>query len=83
MSAIFELVIQSETLNVEELQDITGCKLKKAQIVWLDENGWKYIKNRAGDPIVGRLYARLKLLGISPVDLMSNKGWAPDFSKLQ
>lgn len=83
MTAIFEMPISSETLAVEELATITGCARRSDQIEWLSSNGWAFHKNKAGDPIVGRLYARLKLAGITPAALATSGGWAPDFSKLQ
>jgi hypothetical protein len=83
MSAIFELPIESETLSVEELGTITGCVRKSDQIEWLSCNGWTHHKNKAGEPIVGRLYARLKMAGITPVALTTAGGWVPDFSSIR
>lgn len=83
MSAIFELSITSETLDDEEIGKITGAARKSDQIHWLDKNGWIFHKNRSGDPIVGRLYARLKLAGINPGALATQGGWVPDFSQVK
>lgn len=86
MSAIFELAIPSETLTADEVSDISGCKRAGDQIEWLTRNGWVFIQNRAGVPIIGRLYARLKLAGINPALLAAptdGGGWQPDFSKVQ
>jgi hypothetical protein len=83
MSAIFELPIESKTLSVEELGTITGCARKSDQIKWLSCNGWTPHKNKAGEPIVGRLYARLKMAGITPAALTTAGGWVPDFSSIR
>ena len=83
MSAIFEMPIDSETLTTDEVAQITGCSRKSDQIEWLSCNGWIFHKNRAGEPIVGRLYARLKLAGITPASLTTSGGWVPDFSGIR
>jgi hypothetical protein len=82
MSAIFELPIESETLTVDELVRITGCQRRLDQVEWLTSNGWAFHKNKAGDPIIGRLYARLKMAGIH-VESIALKVAAPDFSKVR
>ena len=82
MSAIFEFPIASETLTPEELFAITGCVRRGEQIEWLNRNNWTFHKNKSGDPIVGRLYARLKMAGITPSVLTSSAGWSPDFSSI-
>ncbi|MPQ68295.1 MULTISPECIES: DUF4224 domain-containing protein [unclassified Pseudomonas] len=58
--------IQSETLADEELAAITGYQLPAKQIAWLSNNGWQYVLTGARRPVVGRVYARLKLAGIKP-----------------
>lgn len=83
MTAVFELPITSETLEPEELLRITGAARPKEQIEWLDKNGWVYQVNRARLPIVGRLYARLRMLGVPhPASVLSQSSWAPDFSAI-
>ncbi|MDR3427967.1 DUF4224 domain-containing protein [Silvimonas sp.] len=82
MGAIFDMQLASETLATDELTQITGCSRKGDQIAWLNLNGWTYFKNKAGEPIVGRMFARLKLSGISPTSLTTG-GWAPDFSSVK
>ena len=82
VSAIFELPILSETLTVDEIAAISGAARKADQIAWLKGNGWLYHTTRSGEPVVGRLYARLKLSGINPGALTSSGGWVPDFSGL-
>ena len=58
--------IQTETLAEEELAAITGYLLPSKQIQWLSINGWQYVLTRPRRPIVGRVYARLKLAGVKP-----------------
>lgn len=83
MTAIFEMTIVTETLTPDELQQITGCGRRADQMVWLEAQGWTYFKSRGGDPIVGRMYARLRLAGITPASVLAPGGWAPDFSALR
>lgn len=83
MSAMFELPIASETLSGEELQLITGCARRNDQIAWLEAAGWTYVKNKAGEPVVGRLFARMKLAGINPSSLATIGAWAPDLSAVR
>jgi Domain of unknown function (DUF4224) len=80
MTAIFEMLINNETLTSEELVAITGSSLKSHQIEWLNKNGWVFFKNRGGEPIVGTFYARLKLSGINPKSFASSDSWNPDFT---
>ncbi|MDK6078963.1 DUF4224 domain-containing protein [Massilia varians] len=85
MTAIFEMPLPSETLSPDEISDISGCSRKSDQIDWLMQNGWVFIKNRAGAPIIGRLYARLKLAGINPAALAAPEasGWQLDTSTIR
>jgi len=83
MTAIFEMPIISETLASKEIELITGCARRADQIAWFQAEGWTFVKNKAGDPVVGRLYARLKLSGINPSTMMAPGGWAPDFTKIK
>jgi hypothetical protein len=83
VTALFEMPMATETLNADELVAITGCGRRGDQVAWLQAAGWTYVTNRAGEPIVGRLYARLRLSGITPSALMATGGWAPDFSSLR
>jgi hypothetical protein len=82
MTALFDMQLTSETLASEEIAEITGATRKADQIKWLDKNGWAYVKNKAGMPIVGRMFARLKLSGINPKSLTQG-GWQPDFSGIK
>lgn len=82
MTAIFEMPLASETLSDEELIEITGARRASDQVDWLTANGWKFVKNRRGEPRVGRLFARLKLAGINPATVASQGGWTPDLTSL-
>lgn len=82
---MFELQSPSETLSAEEVSDISGCSRKSDQIDRLKKNGWHYVMNRAGAPVIGRLYARLKLAGINPAALATPEasGWKLDRSTIR
>lgn len=58
--------IASETLDEKEVARITGYLLPSKQIAWLSKNGWQYSLTGARRPVVGRVYARLKLAGVKP-----------------
>jgi hypothetical protein len=85
MSAIFELPLPTETLNPDEIIEISGCRQKNEQIEWLKKNDWHFLRNRAGAPVIGRLYARLKLAGINPAALAAPEasGWQLDVSNIR
>ena len=85
MSAMFELPLTSETLEPDEVSKIAGCSRIGDQIEWLKKNGWVFFQNRAGAPVIGRLYARLKLAGINPASMAAPEasGWRLDVSKVQ
>lgn len=74
---------QTETLAEEELAAITGYQLPSKQIQWLSLNGWQYVLTRSRRPIVGRVYARLKLAGVSPSATNSvTETWTLDLSRV-
>ncbi|PNG36710.1 hypothetical protein A1395_30640 [Pseudomonas protegens] len=58
--------IQNELLAEEEIIAITGYQLPSKQIQWLTDNHWEFVLTGARRPIVGRVYARLKLAGVKP-----------------
>ncbi|WP_096515418.1 DUF4224 domain-containing protein [Pseudomonas izuensis] len=58
--------LHSETLTDDELATITGYQMPSRQIQWLKENHWQFVLTGARRPIVGRVYARLKLAGVKP-----------------
>ena len=57
---------QSETLDQDELHTITGYQLPSKQIQWLTNNHWELVLTGVRRPIVGRVYARMKLAGVKP-----------------
>ncbi|MDD1978981.1 DUF4224 domain-containing protein [Pseudomonas tussilaginis] len=58
--------LTSEILADEEIAAITGYLLPSRQIDWLNRNGWQHVLTAARRPVVGRVYARLKLAGVKP-----------------
>ena len=56
----------SETLTDDELATITGYKIPSCQRQWLTNNHWEFVVTGAQRPVVGRVYARLKLAGVRP-----------------
>lgn len=72
----------SEFLQAEELVEVTGYKHVASQKEWLDKNGWKYVVNASGRPIVSRWYARMRLAGLEPTASGVQSSWKPDFSAL-
>lgn len=57
---------QTETLSDDELTVITGYKTPSHQRQWLLKNSWVFVLTGAQRPVVGRVYARLKLAGVKP-----------------
>ena len=82
MSALFEIPLASETLEASELCSITGCPRKADQVKWLEDNQWVHHKTRSGEAVVGRLYARMKMAGITPTGGGAAPAWTPDYSTL-
>lgn len=75
------LPIQSETLTADEIVEITGRSRRYEQVQWFKCNGWVYYKNATGAPVIGRLYARMKLAGVD-LSLAAPQVYLPDFSHL-
>jgi hypothetical protein len=74
---------ETEFLNADELLEVTGYKHIASQKDWLDKNGWSYVTNAAGRPIVSRWYARVKMAGLTPTTTgVQATAWKPDFSAL-
>ncbi|GLK88303.1 DUF4224 domain-containing protein [Pseudomonas turukhanskensis] len=74
----------SELLSDEDLIALTGYRLPSRQIEWLTSNGWKYFVTGANRPIVGRIYARLKLAGVKPTaSHVVSEPWTLDLSKVK
>ncbi len=76
MTTTFEIPLTSETLTAAEIKEITGAAHMATQIKWLTENGWLHHTTRAGQPVVGRMYARLKMAGVNMAT--AKTGWQPD-----
>ena len=79
--------MEAEILSDEELADITGYKARAYQRRWLDDRQWLYVESRGKRPLVGRMYARMKLGMIMPTTMAPNPptaapGWTPDFSRV-
>lgn len=58
--------LSSETLTDDELALITGYQIPSKQIQGLTHNHWEFVLTGARRPIVGRVYARMKLAGVKP-----------------
>jgi hypothetical protein len=82
MSIEFNVPVETETLDAEEIERITGRCRREQQIEWFNNNGWRYSINAGGAPIVGRFYARFKLAGVD-LFVMSPSSVAPDFTKVK
>lgn len=76
MTATFEIPLASETLASDEIEAITGAAQAAHQIKWLTDNGWLHHITRAGKPVIGRMYARLKMAGVNMAPAQA--GWQPD-----
>lgn len=73
----------SEFLTEEELASMICAKRSSKQIEWLNSHHWKYEINVAGKPVVGRIYARLKLAGVKPsTNNAAVEPWSLDLSKV-
>jgi hypothetical protein len=74
---------QSETLTDEELATITGYQIPSKQIQWLTDNHWEFVLTGARRPIVGRVYARMKLSGVKPSDAnVVTEAWSLDLANV-
>ena len=75
--------LASETLTEDELVAITGYKMPSCQRQWLQRNAWEHVLTAAQRPIVGRVYARLKLAGVKPSATNSvAETWSLDLSRV-
>lgn len=81
MSALLDPAA-SEMLSDDEMAQITGYKMPSRQLQWLKLNRWEFHVNRAGRPVVGRLYARMKFAGITPSQKTMPEAWSLDLSKV-
>jgi hypothetical protein len=60
-----------------ELAGITGTPQHKLQVDWLRANAWAFSLTRSGRPVVGRLYANLKLSGVEVKTMIQAEEWTP------
>ncbi|PHH38751.1 DUF4224 domain-containing protein [Pseudomonas putida] len=75
--------IHSETLAEDELVAITGYQRPSLQLDWLNRNGWKYVLTGSRRPVVGRVYARMKLSGVKPSsENIAAEAWSLDLSRV-
>lgn len=75
--------VPQEILSEEELAGITGYQMPGHQIRWLENNRWSFVLTGARRPVVGRLYARMKLAGVSPTaGAALDETWTLDLSKV-
>lgn len=72
-----------ELLTDNEVASITGYQTPSRQIQWLASNGWQHALNGARRPVVGRLYARLKLAGLKPSEANAvTETWTFDLTRV-
>lgn len=75
--------LASETLSEDELATITGYKAPCFQRRWLTRNEWEFVLTGAQRPVVGRVYARLKLAGLKPsANNAVAETWSLDLSRV-
>lgn len=73
----------SEFLSDEEVRAMIGAAWPSKQIEWLNSHHWRYELNAAGRPVVGRIYARLRLAGVKPnASNATAEPWSLDLSKV-
>lgn len=73
----------AELLSDDEVAAITGYLTPSKQIQWLATNGWQHVLSGARRPVVGRLYARLKLAGLKPCETNAvTETWTFDLTRV-
>lgn len=83
MSAAEKIGHQTETLDDDELVAITGYRLPSKQLAWLKHKGWEFVTSGANRPVVGRVYARLRLAGVKPSSTNAvAEPWSLDLSRV-
>ncbi len=83
MNTANTLHLPSETLTEDELTAITGYKIPSCQRQWLRRNAWEHVLTAAQRPVVGRMYARLKLAGVTPSSTNAvAETWSLDLSRV-
>ncbi|WP_223511131.1 DUF4224 domain-containing protein [Pseudomonas sp. GL-B-19] len=79
--------METEILSDEELAEFTGYKARAYQRRWLVDRQWVFVESRGKRPLVGRMYARMKLGMITPTIAdptppPAAPAWTPDFSRV-
>ena len=79
--------MEYEILSEEELADLTGYKHRGYQRQWLIDRNWVFVESRGGRPLVGRMFARMKLGMVNATIADPNPppprpAWTPDFSRV-
>lgn len=83
MNSLLPLPAENETtLTVQEIKCITGASDKRLQIAWLVKNGWRHSTDRHGVPVIGRLYANLKLGGLDMATVVASSEWEPNHAAI-
>jgi hypothetical protein len=83
MNTVNAFQLPSETLTEDELAVITGYKIPSCQRQWLQRNAWEHVLTAAQRPVVGRVYARLKLAGVKPSTTNAvAETWSLDLSRV-
>ena len=83
----FTRTLETEIFSDEELADLTGYKQRAHQRRWLNDRNWVFVESRGGRPLVGRMYARMKLGMTNPTSAEQSTppprpAWTPDFSRV-
>jgi hypothetical protein len=79
--------MEAEILSDDELADLTGYKRRSDQRKWLKDRNWVFVESRGGRPLVGRMFARMKLGMVNatiadPKPPPTRPAWTPDFSRV-
>lgn len=79
--------METEILSDDEFVDLTGYKQRAHQRKWLKDRSWVLIESRGGRPLVGRMFARMKLGMVNaavadPIPPPARPAWTPDFSRV-
>jgi len=62
-----QYLMETEILSDEELTELTGYKARAYQRRWLIDRQWVFVESRGKRPLVGRMYARMKLACLAPL----------------
>jgi hypothetical protein len=73
----------SRYLSRDELAELVGCQPRSLTCMkrWLERNGWPYVVNIAGVPLVARDYYEARMTGNAPRAACLEQG--PDFAALE